>query len=42
MWFIILYLPPLASFSILAGFVYLDSHLSNYVLFMLCVNRVAV
>jgi hypothetical protein len=38
-----LYLPPLASFSVLVLVLYiLDGHLSNYVLFVLCVSRVAV
>jgi hypothetical protein len=34
---------PLAGFSVLVLVLYLDAHLSNYVLiFMLCVSRVAV
>jgi hypothetical protein len=35
-----LYLPSLASFAVVVLVLYLDGHLSNYVL--LCVSRVAV
>jgi hypothetical protein len=41
--FLTLCLPPLASFSVFGfGFVYKDGQLRKYVLFMLCVSRVAV